>query len=935
MHAILETLREVCRRAPLREKVVVVPSLAIGHQIGDALARGGTPWINLRFETTRTIADAVTGFALQAEGWRVLSRAQALAILERACDRVLDDSSYFAELAGRPGLYRAIQRSVDDLRHAGLKTLPAAAFDEPRKAHDLSAIVVAYEEELRGQKFIDRFGVLARAIALATPWDVEWVVSEELELTTAEERLLGAVGASKGERSRQDTTAAMKDIRFVRAAGEENEIRGALRTILRDRVAFDSAELLYTSRDPYLPLAFELTSQLSIPATFAEGIPVTFTRPGQAALGFLHWLADDFDAARLQRIARAGAIKTGSEVLSPFAFGRILRAAMIGWGRDRYVPRLEAYLARLESEPEIARVHEALKLARALLSVVDAPSLAESTLQFLDTFAATRNEVDGMALAALRRMLRELMELPPAATSPRAAMDRLADAIAAIHVTASNPRPGHLHVAPVRSGGWSGRTALFVLGLDDAKHPGSGLQDPILLDTERSAIGRLELLGDAPARNSARLRALFFRAPEARWTLSYTELDLRERRARFPSRDLLEAYRGAAGSDDATYVQLVTAATPAAFLENEVPLSATEWWLGQRNREAVLAAHPWLAAGERARLARQSDAITEYDGRITVAREEIDPRLTGRVLSASQMEKMARCPFGWFLERVLKIEPVEELERVADQWLDARQFGVLVHEVLQKVMDELSLVETSPSLGAHLGRIHALAEEALARWRAEVPPGAETAFARQRDELLTACEIFLRTEERGATRIVPRFFELPFGRDDDLFAIPLGGCEVRLRGSIDRVDQDVTTGDWEVWDYKTGSLYEYHDVWRLKRGTKLQHAVYSRALEVILRARGLSGKVQCAGYYFPTTKGGGERSARACDPGELEHALNLLFDVIGSGWFPQPDEGSCGFCPYPDICGAKEVAAERLARKQAAHADDPAVRAWRDLQEVE
>jgi ATP-dependent helicase/nuclease subunit B len=935
MHALLETLREVCRRVPLREKVVVVPSLAIGHQIGDALARGGTPWINLRFETTRTIADAVAGFALQAEGWRVLSRAQALAILERACDRVLDDSSYFAELAGRPGLYRAIQRSVDDLRHAGLETLQAEAFEEPRKARDLSAILAAYEGELREQKFIDRFGVLARAIALATPWDVEWVVGEGLELTPAEEKLLAAAGAVVRPATRVRDAAGIKSVRFVRAAGEENEIRGALRTILRDKVPFDSAEVLYTSRDPYLALAFELTSQLAIPATFAEGIPVTFTRPGQAALGFLHWLAGDFDAARLQRIARAGAIKTGSEVLSPFSFGRILRAAMIGWGRERYVPRLEAYLARLESEPEIARVRETLKLVHALLDVVDAPSLAESTLRFLDTFAATRNEVDGMALAALRRMLHELMELPPATTSIRAAMDRLGDAIAAIHVSASNPRPGHLHVAPIRSGGWSGRTALFVLGLDDVKHPGSGLQDPILLDAERHAIGRLELLGDAPARNSARLRALFARAPEARWTVSYTELDLRDRRARFPSRDLLEVYRGAKGAD-ATYVQLATEATPVGFLENEVPLSPTEWWLGQRDRDGVLAAHPWLAAGERARIARESDAITEYDGRIAVAREEIDPRLTGRVLSASQMEKMARCPFGWFLERVLKIEPVEELERVADQWLDARDFGSLVHEVLQKVMDELSAAEALPSLETHLERMHAIAEEALAEWRAEVPPGTETAFARQREELLAACEVFLRTEERGAARIVPRYFELPFGQDDDVFAISLGGGrEVRLRGSIDRVDQDVATGDWEVWDYKTGSLYEYHDVWRLKRGTKLQHAVYSRALEEILRARGLSGKVQCAGYYFPTTKGGGERSARACEPGELEHALNLMFDVIGSGWFPQPDQGSCGFCPYPDICGAKELAAERLARKQAANAADPAVRAWRDLQEVE
>src|SRR5450759_4429715 len=130
---IVGRLQSVCREHRLREKVLVVPSLAIGHQIADAVAFGGTDWVNLRMETIRTISDAVAGFDLAERGCTVLSRAQALAIIERACDRVLDDSSYFAALIGRPGLYRAIQRSVDDLRHAGLEVgLPANAFEDPR-----------------------------------------------------------------------------------------------------------------------------------------------------------------------------------------------------------------------------------------------------------------------------------------------------------------------------------------------------------------------------------------------------------------------------------------------------------------------------------------------------------------------------------------------------------------------------------------------------------------------------------------------------------------------------------------------------------------------------------------------------------------------------------------------------------------------------------
>jgi len=261
-----------------------------------------------------------------------------------------------------------------------------------------------------------------------------------------------------------------REIAFVRAVGEENEVRHAL----RKAEPFDDAEIVYTTRDPYLSLAYELTAEHAIPATFAEGISASYTRPGQAALGFLRWLGEDFDATQLQRMARAAAIRTKSETLTPFAFARVVREAMIGWGRERYVPRVEALLARLQSElaetdseariagiqRRIDRGREALILLRSLLDItapiaegddVDAGALALATLRFLDGFAATRNEIDGMALAALRRMLRELTRLPEARATRTIAIERLRDAIADVHVAASNPRPGHLHVAPVRS----------------------------------------------------------------------------------------------------------------------------------------------------------------------------------------------------------------------------------------------------------------------------------------------------------------------------------------------------------------------------------------------------------------------------------------------------------------------------------------------------
>ncbi len=177
--------------------------------------------------------------------------------------------------------------------------------------------------------------------------------------------------------------------------------------------------------------------------------------------------------------------------------------------------------------------------------------------------------------------------------------------------------------------------------------------------------------------------------------------------------------------------------------------------------------------------------------------------------------------------------------------------------------------------------------------------------------------------------------ESPIGIVEPLTIRLSDGRDVKLRGKIDRIDQVKSTGGWQVWDYKTGSLWDFRSAWRLDRGRKLQHVIYTRALEEMLRAHNLTGKVECAGYYFPTTKGGGERVARECAPGEVEHALDLLFDVIGSGWFPLPDEGRCDFCEFKEICGDPEVAALRMSRKQQKHASDPAVESWRKLQEVE
>jgi MoaA/NifB/PqqE/SkfB family radical SAM enzyme len=106
-------------------------------------------------------------------------------------------------------------------------------------------------------------------------------------------------------------------------------------------------------------------------------------------------------------------------------------------------------------------------------------------------------------------------------------------------------------------------------------------------------------------------------------------------------------------------------------------------------------------------------------------------------------------------------------------------------------------------------------------------------------------------------------------------------------------------------------------------GTKIQHAIYARAVEKIV-----GGRVTRSGYVFPTSRGGGARLERKCTDQELSAALNALFDVVSRGFFPHGTPDNCKFCEYSVLCGGADVAAERTERKFANN------EAWQKLQRI-
>ena len=992
---LLESLAAVCAEIPLDEKILVAPSLATGHELVERLARSGTPWVNLRVESVRSLAHAIVGPSLVEEGRTLLSRVQALALVEQACSEVLTRNSYFGGLRDRPGLHRAIQSTFDDLREAGVasESLPPRAFGDTKKLADVREVLRRYESALAEGKFVDRADVLRRAVEQArkTPplSAALYLVPGGLELSAADEELLELLARGRLRILESDPPESWNrrssQARLFHALGEENEIREVFRRFLLESVPLDDVELLYVDRDPYASLVYELAAEHGIPCTFADGVAVTYTRPGQAALGFLRWIARDYEVDALRVILSAGSLDlapvlSGGKPPGSVAAARVLRLAGIGWERERHLSRLDAYIRRLEWEasrpassssrgdPEARAARHARRIEEArvvrrfvarLLELVPEGSggkvelreIARAARTFVAEFARVSSELDGIASTAIQKLFAEFETIPTVPTMLREAAERLAAAVSDLAAAPDRSRPGRLHVAEYRSGGYSGRSHTFIVGLDAARHPGAGLQDPVLLDAERREINRrieprgLPIRGARPEENSLALKACVARL-RGEVTLSHSCWDLLEARERFPAPFLLDLHRRAIENDEADYSSLGKAlGEPAGFLAaGEFPrvgapgdgaLDEPEWWItrlarsGPQDGEAarlVRSEFPWLKDGWRAETERSSTRFSVYDGWVKSADGSLDPRVTGQPLSCSAIEQLAECPFAYFLERVLRLEAPERLERDPTIWLDPLQAGSLQHEIFRRLFEEISAAAEKPSVARHRALLERIASEEIEVWREKVPPASEVAFAARRDEIFATCASFLQLEEEHCRDVTPRWFEVAFGLpwagpttppgSPDPVEIPLPrGKKFFLRGRIDRID-DAGDGLFEVWDYKTGGTYGVEEGRGLRGGRQIQPALYAAAVEALLARCGEKGKVSRSGYFFPSAKGRGRRIAEELDSKELGRVLTVLFDLLRDGAFPHaPDPDACNYCDFRTVCGDVKRAAARSEKK--------------------
>lgn len=331
--------------------------------------------------------------------------------------------------------------------------------------------------------------------------------------------------------------------------------------------------------------------------------------------------------------------------------------------------------------------------------------------------------------------------------------------------------------------------------------------------------------------------------------------------------------------------------------------------------------------------------FTPYDGVLTkkglaILREKLN--FNNKVFSASELEKYAKCPFAYFLEKVLRVKEYEEPEKIWE--IDTPEKGKLVHKILARFYRWLREKNLLP-----------IEENALERRKKELREIAENEFKIAEEREITGLKLLWEFQKATICNWldvviednvekadwVPTYFEAKFGYEKkegedfigkDPVTLNFSNGTVKLRGQIDRIDFSKKSDALKVVDYKTGSSSAYSKDYTNK-GKHLQVLLYAYCASNILNKSLASSYGE---YFF--LKENKHKCQNFYDRWEeLDKVLEAIAYGMNNGlFFPykeycKSDEHT--YCTFKFLCrGADEIYEDKK--------EDEKVAKWRIIKET-
>lgn len=470
-----------------------------------------------------------------------------------------------------------------------------------------------------------------------------------------------------------------------------------------------------------------------------------------------------------------------------------------------------------------------------------------------------------------------------------------------------------------------GRTvrALFVLGMNDKLFPRYVREDPFLRDRQRvvleSTLGYKIDEKLAGHEEELLLFELLSRSATNRLYLSYQRAD-ETGRVMAPSGFIAMAMRDPrfVGKPEETVPRRLTLRIrEQPSIQDLLPVEDLALGCLLQGHDAL----PLLDAMGRDRplveqglatlktIERDSPELGPFDGMVG-AQAPAFPTAMERSFSPTALEQYATCPFQYFAEKVLRLEP---LRRLHHDHLPPLTLGTLVHESLRVSYERLVLLQW-PDDSLTEARVQSTVYEAVTDTFAAHAASQGTGHAllwtlarEQVTELVTAA-VSSDQAEYQATGFRPVAFEITaqgiVPLESDASSVPL-----KLRGTLDRVDYRAEPPALRIVDYKFKQGNEITAVDRnltlsAVRGFRLQPPLYARmtlpSLPAPTEVQLLFLAPQWKQPVFRSTFDAGLWTDHTGDL--IRQTLSTLLQGIARGEFFILPNGYCDSCEFSGVC---------------------------------
>lgn len=306
---------------------------------------------------------------------------------------------------------------------------------------------------------------------------------------------------------------------------------------------------------------------------------------------------------------------------------------------------------------------------------------------------------------------------------------------------------------------------------------------------------------------------------------------------------------------------------------------------------------------------RESPELGPFDGIVGTEAPAL-PTSEERSFSPTALERYATCPFQYFTEKVLRLEPVQRLHH---DHLPPVTLGTLIHESLRLSYERLVLLQWPDDLLSEAtvqSTVHEAVTDTFAAHAASRGTGHALLWTLAREQVteLVAAAVSSDQAEYQATGFRPVAFEaaaqgiVPLESD-------ASSVSLKVHGTLDRVDYRAEPPALRIVDYKFKQGNEITAVDRnlalsAVRGFRLQPPLYARmtlpSLPPATDVQLLFLAPQWKQPIFRSTFDAGLWTGHTGDM--IRQTLSTLIQGIARREFFILPDGYCDYCEFSGAC---------------------------------